>query len=313
MKRVFKWMGIVLLIFIIFLSMISINFFAHLKKYEADNTSFYASYYVYESSKVKKKLNEGQVVDLLILPNNSGGTSDNIKRHEGMALLQMFIGHLAFKDVQAVIMVPTFTRPAADSLVYTHALDRDTMTTDNDILFRPDLQLNAMIVDLKSRGYTLEDKILLWGHSASGMFVNRYTVLHLEKVKKVAIMAPGGWPIAPIETYREDALRYPIGVSDLKILVGYAFDMETYSKVPHLLMLGSDDTNDSVPYSDSYDDEDRIIINGHFGETPIERWQISEEIYESVLENVIFKTYEGTHAPTLQSLRECVEFLKKAK
>lgn len=313
MKRVLKWIGVILLVLVILISVISINFFMHLKKYEADNGSFYASYYVYESSKVKRQLDKGEEVELLVLPNNTGGTSDDVKKHEKMALLQMFIGHIVFKDVEAVIMVPTFTRPSSDSLVYTHALDRDTLTTDNKILLRPDLQLNAMIMDLRNRDYALEDKILLWGHSASGMFVNRYTVLHPEKVKKVAIIAPGGWPVAPIESYEDQTLRYPIGVSDLEELVGYPFNEEAYSKVPHLLLLGSGDTNDSVPYSDSYEDEDRVIINGIFGETPIERWPIAEEIYKSVLNNVTFNTYDGTHAPSLKALKDCVEFLKKAE
>lgn len=58
-----------------------------------------------------------------------------------------------------------------------HALDRDALTTEIEGLKRIDRQLISMIDDarerMKQKGLVLNEKVLMAGFSASGMFVNR--------------------------------------------------------------------------------------------------------------------------------------------
>ncbi|MEQ1922376.1 MAG: hypothetical protein ABL952_07695, partial [Pyrinomonadaceae bacterium] len=57
------------------------------------------------------------------------------------------------------------------------------------------------------------------------------------------------------------------------------------------IFIGAKDENDSVPFGDSYDDEDRDIINPLFGNKPVDRWPISEALYKQAGLNAVFKIY----------------------
>lgn len=317
LKKVLKVLLIVFAVCAVLVLITIANFLSHLDKYEPKlDSEYYASYYVYTSSKTRKIAEQGENINILVLPNNTGRTSNNIKKHETVALVQSYLSHFIFNKLNTIIIVPAFMRTQEDNLIYTQAMDRDTMVTEIKELSRVDLQLNAMIEDVqcdyKNKGWNVNEKVLMCGHSASGMFVNRYAVLHPEKVRAVAVFAPGGWAIAPIRNYKGEQLRYPIGISDLLEITQIHFNKEEYIQVPHLFVIGSEDTNDSVPYSDSYDHEDREIIDRLFGKTPIQRWIISEELYKEQMVNVEFLTYDGMgHIPSFRSLKDLLKFMEE--
>lgn len=80
-----------------------------LKKYPANmNEEFYSSYYLYTPNSVVKQAEDNKEITLLVIPNNSGSTSDNIKFHEKFALFQVFLGHLIFSDLNVAILEPVF-------------------------------------------------------------------------------------------------------------------------------------------------------------------------------------------------------------
>lgn len=123
-----------------------INFTVHLDKIEANGDSgYHSSYYIYTSKKTILDAEKGKKINILVVPNNTAMTSDNIRKHEDFALLQTYISHIIFKDLNSVILVPIFPRPEKNKLIYTQALDRDTLTTEIEELKRLDLQLNMMI------------------------------------------------------------------------------------------------------------------------------------------------------------------------
>lgn len=125
------------------------------------------------------------------------------------------------------------------------------------------------------------------------------------------MVSPGGWAIAPIKNYHGNNLRYPVGIDDVDELTGSDFDLDAYEEVSHFFVNGSEDTNDSVPYTDSYEDQDRNLINTLFGKTPIERWEKSKIIYDEILQDVDFKTYEGMgHVPSIEAFRDTIEFFE---
>lgn len=75
------------------------------------------------------------------------------------------------------LLIPVFPRLQKYEDFYMHALDRDALTTEIEGLKRIDRQLISMIDDarerMKQKGLVLNEKVLMAGFSASGMFVNR--------------------------------------------------------------------------------------------------------------------------------------------
>ena len=283
----------------------------------AADAAFRWPYYLYTPTWLEDNRILGRPIHLLILPNNTGTASDDPAVDDQAAGNMVFPLQLIFGDLDVAILIPTFPRPATEWQYYTHALDRDTLLADRPDLRRIDLQLEAMIDDaaerLSQQGWTVDRKVLMFGFSASAMFVNRFTVLHPDRVLAAAVGSPGGWPIAPVREWQGRSLRYPIGVADLEELTGTAFDLDAFRRVPMLFFIGDRDENDSVPYPDSYDDEDRTLIFGLFGGSPVDRWDDAEAIYASIGADAEFRTYPGVdHTITLEEFIAIREFFARA-
>ncbi len=287
------------------------------KIYPNSESKFKWPYYTYINPEVKQKALSGQEVHILVLPNNSLSVTDNITKDDIISKFTAIFGKTVFGDLNTIILVPVFPRPMDHYLIYTHALDRDVLTTDIIELKRLDLQLLAMIDDVretyKKENWNIDSKVLMWGFSASAMFVNRFSIIHPDRILATSIGSPGGWPIAPCNTWEGENLRYPIGINDLNQLTGVSINLEEYKKIPQLFFLGDEDTNDSVPYDESYEEVDQEVILNLFGSTPVERWNIAEEIYSSVEANVKFRLYERVgHRPSIKSFIETKDLFKKA-
>jgi len=288
--------------------------FSHLSKVEpAAEASFRWPYFLYTPDWLEDNRIFGTPIRLLVVPNNSGFVSDDQAFHERMALATAIPYPIIFGDLDVAILVPTFPRPSTGWECYTHALDRDTLLADSPDLRRIDLQLEAMIDDaadrLSRRGWTVDRKILMMGFSASAMFVNRFAVLHPDRVLGAAIGSPGGWPIAPVREWQGRSLRYPVGVADLEALTGESFDLDSFRQVPLFFFLGDRDENDSVTFPDSYDDEDRALMIPLFGATPVERWDDADAIYASIGARAEFHLYPGVgHTMTMKEFLDLRDF-----
>ena len=274
-------------------------------------------YYLYVPKELINKEAKRQTHTILVIPNNSGKSSDDFAFHEADVKKRIAQIPSIASTLNVAVLVPVFPRPATDWRIYTHALDRDTMLTSKSEYHRLDLQLVAMIDDArkhiaKKYGLKFDKRVLLNGFSAQGMFANRFTFLHPDRVKAAAIGSPGGWPIAPVASYESKDLRYPIGVSDFEKVTGQKLDLNKLRKVPLLIFVGDQDDNDSVPFDDSYDQEDRDLINPLFGKTPVARWPISEQLYKQAGLNAEFKLYPGAkHTVTEQMRNDIRAFLLK--
>ncbi len=250
---------------------------------------------------------------LLVEPNNTGTTSDDQMVHD-MSAYNLLKNRTSFaSDLKVPLLVPTFPRPYSSWQIYTHALDRECLTTDVEGIERIDLQLIEMIEDaierLKVMGIEAKSKVYIMGFSASGMFTNRFTILHPDRVLAAAIGSPGGWPIAPVASWQGETLDYHVGIADLEELTGSPADMDGIKSVPMFLYMGDQDTNDSVPYGDSYDDTQREQVNRLFGTNPVQRWPNAEAIYTAVGCNSEFKLYPGvTHTITEEMYSDIKRF-----
>ncbi len=288
-------------------------------KIEANTAKgFVYPYYLYVPPELRDAKLQKETHTILVIPNNTGKLDDDLSVHEADVKKRMANNGAIAALLKTAVLMPVFPRPATDWRIYTHALDRDAMMTDKKDYARFDLQLIAMIDDarrlLKKDKLKFDKRVLLTGFSASGMFANRFAFLHPDRVKAAAIGSPGGWAIAPVASYKEKNLRYPIGVSDFKTVTGEKFDLKKVQKVPLFIFLGDKDDNDSVIFGDSYEEEDKTLIFELFGKMPVERWEISKTLYAQSKMNAEFKLYPNVkHTVTIEMRDDIRNFLLKHK
>ena len=313
-------MRIALIGFILFLCSVSLCFgqtaSSAAVRIDADPAKgFSYPYYLLVPPELKTATGK-QIHTLLVIPNNTGKLDDDLAVHENDVKRRITQNGAFAGPLKTAVLMPVFPRSKTDWRIYTHALDRDALITDRPEYKRLDLQLIAMIDDARERlakeGLKFDKRILITGFSASGMFANRFAFLHPTRVKAAAIGSPGGWPIAPADSFKEKSLRYPIGTGDLKQVTGQKLDIKDLRKVPLFLFIGDQDTNDSAIYRDSYEDEDQTLIFELFGKTPVERWEISKTLYKQNGLNAEFKLYPGIeHKVTPQMRDDILKFFQK--
>src|SRR5688572_8634987 len=241
-------------------------------------------YYLYVPKAVREPEGLKKKHTLLVIPNNPGKLNDDLNVHEEDVKGRIKNNAQIADKIGIALLIPVFPRPQSSWQIYTHALDRDVMLTSKKELARFDLQLLAMIDDTRARfaaqKLKFDERVLVLGFSASGMFANRFTFLHPKRIKAAAIGSPGGWAMAPAASFKEKPLRYPIGTNDLRAVSGEKFDLKNLRKVPLFMFLGDQDDNDSVIFRDSYEKEYEDLIFALFGKTPVERWDDSKKLYQ---------------------------------
>ena len=264
------------------------------RKIEADPAKgFSYPYYLYVPPKSDQPIGR----HLLVLPNNTGKGNDDLAFHEANVKRRIAQVPLAFGKLNSPAIMPVFPRPGTDWKIYTHALDRDSLTTDKKEFARFDRQLVAMIDDARRRleqeEMSLDKRVLIYGFSAAGMFANRFAFLHPDRVIAAAVGSPGGWPIAPAAEFNGKKLRYPIGIGDLQSVAGKKADVKRLKAVRFFVFLGDKDDNDSVIFGDGYEPVDKDLVFELFGKVPVDRWETSKKLYADAGLNAEFKMYPG--------------------
>lgn len=254
--------------------------------------------------------------NLLVVPNNTGSSITDFELQTLQTRRQTLVEASLAERISAVLLVPDFPRPDVDPPIYTHSLSRSTLLAKEGSLKRIDLQVIKMTEaarDILKKEYkiTLRKKLFFSGFSAAAMFANRFAFIHPNLVAGVAIGAPGGWPLAPLTNIKEQALTYPVGISDIAELTGKPTDLEALKKVHFLFYIGAKDENDSVVYRDSYTKEQEALVFSVFGKNPVERWPIAEKLYTEAGLKAQFKLYKNLGHESDQTTRnDVVEFFK---
>ena len=256
---------------------------------------------------------------LLVETNNTGKTSDSIEVHVKYAIdlaSVSSVGNNIATMLKIPLLVPIFPRPTSQELIYTHALDRDAILEKSAKLKRLDLQLLEMINDAKktlsSMNIQIETKILMSGFSASATFANRFSYIHPEKIKAMAIGGFNGKLMLPEKEINGVQLNYPIGINDFESLFNKSFDIETYKSIPQFIYMGNLDDNDAVQFDDAYSKNERSIINNNIGRFVQERYLNCQKIYKENGINPLFKTYENIgHWTTSAMNLEIIKFFFK--
>lgn len=314
-KIVYIILGIILIVLLIPTALLGPYAF-QVQHFTADLTNgYHADFYLYVSPKAKQLASDGKIATILVQPNNSGINSDDPKEHQRDAWVTGYERRKIADELGVILLVPAFIRPGEDWHIYTHALDRDTLTTERADLKRIDLQLIAMIdharLVLAESGINTDERIFIQGFSASGMFANRFTLLYPERVKAATIGSPGGFPILPMESYEGTSLPYPAGIADIEELTGKPFDQKTYNKIPQLIYMGDLDDNDSLDFTDGWDEDIASVVDALFGSDPLSRWKEAEAVYLESGANVRFLLVEGVGHDRKALQNHSVDFFRE--
>lgn len=248
---------------------------------------------------IPKGFDASKKTTLLVEPNNTGKLSDSIDVHQQAAIFlatKSSVGNNISTELHIPLLVPIFPRPASKELVYTHALDRDVMLEKTPELQRLDLQLLAMVEDAQKRlaalSISVDANIFMSGFSASATFINRFSMLHPERIRALAIGGFNGELMLPQKAIGKTVLNYPIGTNDFELVFQQAFDLSSYRAIPQFMYMGALDNNDAVQYDDAYSEEERKIINEQIAATVQERYRHCQELYQAQGIQPIFKSYE---------------------
>lgn len=266
------------------------------------------------------EMGEGKKYDyLLVETNNTGRTSDDPQVHCAAAIglaRDSSVGNDVAKALRIPLLVPIFPRPANTGNVYTHSLDRDTILIADGPLKRLDLQLLAMIADARARlegmKRPVRSKVLMNGFSASGLFANRFALLHPEAVAAAAYGGINGFVTLPVAELKSRPLNFPVGIADLEKVSGRPFDRSAYLAIPQFAYMGAEETNDAVVYKDAYSDEERTLIFELLGRTMMpDRWEAVQAVYQNEKVPIQFKTYSGIgHGTDGRINKEVAEFFR---
>lgn len=270
--------------------------------------------YIPEGASLEKEL------IIIVEPNNSGFVDDNLDKHiekaKRIATLDFYSGNYVAQKLKYPLLVPIFPRSESEWKIYTHALDRDVMLQKDNPLERIDLQLLAMVKDAKNQlahsGYTTHDKFFMIGFSASGIFTNRFTLIHPDKIHASAAGGVNGLLMLPTDELNGKPLHYPLGTGDFQNLFGIPFDSISFRKTPQFYFMGELDENDAIPYEDGYDLNERNLVFELLGKKmQPTRWNSCIDIYKKKNVNARFKTYEGIgHEHPTEIKNDIVEFFK---
>jgi len=263
---------------------------------------------------------EGNKYDyLLVEPNNTGRVSDDFEVHRAAAIAlarDSSVGNFVAKALRIPLLVPIFPRPSSTKDVYTHSIDRDTILISSGPLKRLDLQLLAMIADARPRLEAMKrpvrSRVLLNGFSASGLFANRFTLLHPEAVAAAAYGGINGFITLPVGELKSRPLSFPVGIADLEKITGHPFDRPAYQAIPQFGYMGAEEANDAVIYPDAYSDEERTLIFELLGRKMMpDRWEAVQAVYQSEKVPIQFKTYAGIgHGTDGRINKEVAEFFR---
>jgi hypothetical protein len=267
---------------------------------------------------VPKAFDKAKKVHLLVEPNNTGTTSDDLEVHQESALRSVsknYPNRIA-RSLGSPLLVPVFPRPRTNWQAYTHALDRDSLEIEEGKLKRIDLQLMAMIKYaqelLRVNGFKIHDQIFMHGFSASAKFCNRYSFLHPEMVKAFAAGGVNGLPTLPVSEWNKCELPFPIGTAGIEKFIDKGFNEKAFRKVAHYIYMGAFDRNDTLPSRDAWSEEEADIIKKALAEKMMpDRWELCQKIYKDQAVNAQLVTYNGvSHSIKDEMISDVVKFFK---
>jgi len=210
-----------------------------------------------------------------------------------------------------ILLVPVIPRPETNH-VYAVAFDWKVFLDSTDpFCQRPDFKVNLMIdklvSDLRNDDYNVDEKVLIEGFSAGGMFAQRYALLHPERVQAIAAGQCGGAITLAESTYNGIQMDWPVGVNDFSSLVGYEFNQSAYQQVPQFIYVGDQDTNTTLwGTGELWRTQSQIdFLNNTFGYTVSVKLENQVSYLNDIgYNNITFKKYPGIGHEYTREMKE---------
>jgi hypothetical protein len=222
----------------------------------------------------------GRTVPLVVAPNDTGMPHESYAVHDAHAMAQLSDLMELAEALPAALLVPVFPRFPAPAGMNPQALDRQMLTGDLTGLARVDRQLVAMgeraEAELALRDVDTAPRWLLFGTGAAGLFVNRFSFLHPDRVAVAVAEIPGGWPLTPIESPDSQGLGYPVSTADLDEFTPDPPPAAALRSVHHVLFT-FEDTGNAI--RSAIDPQVAAEVTDRFGLELRERWAYAELAY----------------------------------
>lgn len=236
--------------------------------------------------------------------------SDNQNELLNNALLTAHNLTNKLKEYNNPILVPIIPS-VKNGIPYYQQLSRECFSIPRDNPFyRMDLQVLDIIEAAKKKIFTktnVNEKIFLNGYSSSGVFAQRFALLHPEIVGTLCVGGASG--SIPVPTKE---LEYPLGVADYSDITGRQFDLQRYSQIKFRYYVGSledrrltskryDDDGNYAPMHDmSYFDRSVPPLVGAkqrklFGKSLFERSEREIRMMSEMGLDIEQKVFEGRH------------------
>jgi len=238
----------------------------HKKKDSLDKNDIDRSFNMemkYENSKGKKfighlSLGENEALPyILVIPEDLEKEKELVVESlnfEGTNIIDKIAPHVIeqLKDMvevidDAPILIP-FTPDVRGGVPYYQQLSRECFEEANNGEYkieylRVDLQIintinNAKNTIKQETGKDVANKIFLNGYSSSGVFAQRFALIHPEIVGRVLIGGASGSIPLPTEEF-----DYPLGIKDFRELFGTDFNESKYRKIQFAYYVGELETN----------------------------------------------------------------------
>ena len=277
-------------------------------------------YYLYAPA----TLSNEEPKPLMVEPLNTGTATNDFDRHleAGEQTIKGGTARKITEELGTPLLVPVFPRPMSNPVDwhhYVHHLDDTTMSIDEGPLERVDLQLLNMVDNaqdyLTNRGYPITtDGIVLDGFSASGTFVDRFTVLHPEEVISVTAGGLNGMALLPLDEFAGRELPYHVGISDVEQLTGKKPDLDALDETNQFLYMGAEDENDTIPYDDAWTDDDlrelAVDVYGH--DMITQRFPTCQQAYLKAGIEAQFRIYPDVGHTDQPAHDDIVEFHRRS-
>lgn len=216
----------------------------------------------YENSKGKKftgylSLGENAILPyILVIPEELEEEKELVVESlnfEGTSIIDRIVPHVieelkSMVEVidDAPILIP-FTPDVKGGIPYYQQLSRECFQNASDGEYkidypRIDLQIINTINSARSKikketERNVADKIFLNGYSSSGVFAQRFALIHPEIVGRVLIGGASGSIPLPTTNF-----EYPLGIKDFRELFGTDFNEEEYRKIQFAYYVGELET-----------------------------------------------------------------------
>ncbi len=175
---------------------------------------------------VPKELDNGK--NIVLESSNFEGTNDPMRIAENV--IEQLKGTVEMID-DAPVLIP-FLPDVKGGRPYYQQLSRECFEGDYPIDFpRVDLRVLETLKEARElieqeHKRETKDKVFLNGYSSSGVFAQRFAILHPEVVDRALIGGAAGSIPIPNET-----LEYPFGTKDFMELFGREFNLEAYKSI----------------------------------------------------------------------------------